>query len=290
MSAETNTIISSDLAKVREIDFVTQFGESVKKLQEMLGVTRKIKKEAGSVLKVLKVTGSLDNTTPVGEGEDIPLSHYATTWTAVGEMALKKWAKQTTIEAIMEKGFDQAVTATSEKMLKDAQSFVRGEFIKTLATGQGTSTGVGLQATIANTWAKLQNKFEDDAVASIYFVNPLDIADYLGKAQITTQTAFGFTYLKDFLGMGTVILAKDVPQGKIYATVAENLIQYYIDASTSDIAKAFSFTTDETGLIGIHESSNYDNLTNKDTVICGVKFMPEVIDGVFVGTITQPEA
>lgn len=286
-TAPTNLIKSADLAKVREVDFVSQFNENLKKLMELLGVTRKIEKQAGTVLKVLKVTGTLVDGT-VAEGEDIPLSKYQTTYTPIGEIVLKKWAKATSIEAINDKGYEQAVGATTDKMLKDVAKGIRTDFFTVVATGTGTATGTGLQACIANMWAKIQNKFEDtDASSAIYFINPLDVADYLGTAQITTQTAFGFTFLKDFLGMGTVILNSNVPAGTVYGTVADNLILYYINVQNSDISQAFAFTTDETGYIGIHEDSSYKNLTATDTVISGIQLFPEIIDGVFVGTIAE---
>ena len=39
--AETNLIKKNDLAREREMEFVDQFGYSIKKLVEALGVTRK---------------------------------------------------------------------------------------------------------------------------------------------------------------------------------------------------------------------------------------------------------
>ena len=47
MAAEANLIKSADLAKVREVEFTYTFGESIKKLMEALGVTRKVAKQAG---------------------------------------------------------------------------------------------------------------------------------------------------------------------------------------------------------------------------------------------------
>ena len=46
MAAEANLIKKEDLARAREIDFTYRFGESIKKLMEALGVTRKIPKQA----------------------------------------------------------------------------------------------------------------------------------------------------------------------------------------------------------------------------------------------------
>ena len=283
--AENNLITSADLARAREIEFVAMFGESVKKLMEALGVTRKIAKQAGTTLKSYKATGTLADGS-VAEGENIPLSKYATEPVTYGEITLKKWRKATTAEAIIEKGFDQAVEMTTDRMLKDVQKNIRAEFFSFLATGTGSATGKGLQAVLAKVWGQLQVKFEDDAVDTVYFLNPLDVADYLAEAEVTVQSAFGMTYLENFMGLGKVFLNSSVPQKKVYATAAENLVMYYIPVNGSDLEKAFSFTTDETGFIGIHESSDYTNMTSSDTVINGIKLFAERIDGVVVGTIS----
>ena len=109
--ADANLIKSADLAKAREIEFTYTFGESIKKLMEALGVTRKIAKQAGTVLKAYKATGELLDGT-VAEGELIPLSKYVTEPVAFEEITLKKWRKATTAEAIVEKGYNQAVRIT----------------------------------------------------------------------------------------------------------------------------------------------------------------------------------
>lgn len=279
-----NTIKSSDLAKVRDVDFTERFFAGIQTLMKMLGVTRKIEKKAGEVLKAYKVTGTLQDGT-VAEGEIIPLSKYNTTYEPIGEAELKKWRKETTIEAISEKGYGQAVNDTNNKMLKDIQKGIRSKFISFLATGTGVANGVGLQAALAQVWGQLQVLFEDTAIEVVYFLNPLDVADYLGNAEISTQTAFGMSYIENFLGMGTAILAADVPKGKIYATAAENIVLYYINVSGSDIAEAFDFTADATGLVGIHTGAVYNNTTAETVATSGVGLFAEKLDGVVVGTI-----
>ena len=117
-------------------------------------------------------------------------------------------------------------------------------------------------------------------------INPLDVAGYLATANVTTQTAFGMTYLQNFLGMGDVFLNASVPQGKVYGTAKENLILYYIPVNGADLNEAFAFTADETGYVGIHESPDYDNMTAKTTVVNGMELMAERLDGVVVGTIS----
>ena len=287
--AETNLIKKEDLAKAREIDFAYRFGESIKKLMEALGVTRKIPKQAGTVLKAYKATGTLQDGA-VAEGETIPLSKYKTEPVALAEIVLKKWRKATSAEAIVERGYNQAVVMTKEAMLKDVQKGIRKDFFDFLATGTGEAEGSTFQAALANAWGQLQVLFEDDEIQSVYFMNPLDVADYLATANISLQNAFGMTYVKDFLGLGTVIFNSSVPKGKIFATAADNLVLYYIPVNGADLNEAFDFTSDATGLIGVHESPDYTNMTASDTVVSGIALFAERIDGVVVATISSTGA
>lgn len=284
-AVDANTVKAVDLAKVRDVDFTERFSADLGTLMKMLGVTRKIEKKAGEVLKVYKVTGTLEDGT-VAEGEIIPLSKYQTTYTPIGEAELKKWRKVTTAEAISEKGYGQAVNDTNAKMLKDIQKGIRSSFVTFMGTGTGTASGVGLQAAMAQVWGQMQVLFEDTSVQTVYFMNPLDVADYIGSAQISTQTAFGMTYIENFLGMGSAILASDVPKGKIYATAAENIVLYYIPVTSADMAQAFDLTADATGLIGIHTGPTYDNLSAETVAASGVGLFAEKPDGIVVGTIS----
>ena len=283
--AETNLIKSADLAKVREIEFTYTFGENIKKLMEALGVTRKVAKQAGTVLKAYKATGTLQDG-EVAEGEIIPLSKYVTEPVALKEITLKKWRKATSAEAIIEKGYSQAVTMTTDAMLRDVQKAVRKDFFDFLATGTGVASGATFQATLAQVWGQLQVLFEDDEIRAVYFMNPLDVADYLASANISLQNAFGMTYVENFLGLGTVIFNSSVPQGKVYGTAADNIVLYYIAVNGADLGEAFNFTSDATGLIGIHEKPDYDNMTASDTVVSGVVLFAERLDGIVVGSIT----
>ena len=285
--AETNVIKKAQIAKVREIDFSLLFSENVKNLIKMLGVTRKIPVTAGTALKVLKVTGTLASGV-VAEGDIIPLSQYSTTWTTVAEATLNKWRKATTAEAILKGGYDQAVNETNKKMLLDIQKGIRTQFVTMLATGTATAAGSGLQAALANAWGKMQVLFEDDAVEAVYFVNPMDVADYIGQANITGQTAFGMNYIENFLGLGTVIMTAAIPQGSFYATAKENIVCYYINVNEANgIGEAFDFTTDpETGFVGIHEDGNYTRMQEETVAISGITFFAERLDGVIVGSYT----
>lgn len=284
MAAEENLIKSADLQRAREIDFVYRFSDSLNKLLEALGVTRKIPKVSGTVLKAYKASGTLDDG-DVDEGDIIPLSHYKVDPVTLEEIKLKKWRKSTSIEAVSEKGRDQAIQMTTEEMLRDVQKGIKKQFFDFLKTGTGAATGDTFQSTLANVWGQLQKLFEDTEIETVYFMNPLDVAAYLGTANISIQTAFGMKYVEDFLGLGTVIFNSQVPEKTIYGTAKENIVLYYINANDSDIAAEFDFTIDQTGYIGIHRVTDYDRLVVNDTVMSGVVLFAERLDGVVKGEI-----
>lgn len=271
-------------ARIREVDFALKFEADVKAILAVLGGCRLQPKRAGETINGYRAVGTLGNTN-VGEGETIPLSAYSVEKVPLGDIVLQKRAKGTSAEAILQNGFEQAVNLTSKKMGTDATKKIKDDLFTALGLGTGVSYGSTLQATLANAWAQLQILFEDTESTPVHFVNPLDVASYLGSASITTQSAFGFKYVEDFLGLGTVFIASGVPQGTVFSTARDNVILSYIDVNDNDLGEVFDFTTDDSGFIGIHEAPNYDNMTALTTVIWGVKFTPEMIDGVVVSEI-----
>lgn len=288
MAAEVNLITTAQMKKVREVDFVNQFThKSLNKLIEALGVVRKIPMMEGSTLYVYSVTGNLEDGN-VAEGEIIPLSQYETKKTPVGEITLHKWRKGVSAEAIKKSGYDSAVRDTDTALLRDVQKGIRNDFFGFLngeIDTDTTATGADLQAALADAWGKLQVKFEDDTAEAVYFVNPEDIATYLGAAQISTQTAFGMKYVEDFLGLGTVIMNSKITKGTFKATAKENLIMYYLTMN-GDIAMAFDLTADETGYIGIKSGyQNEERAQIESLVMDGIQFLVEYAEGVVNGTI-----
>lgn len=290
MAAEQNLIKKSDMAKAREVDFAFRFAENIKGLIKALGITRPIAKQAGTVLKAYKATGTLQDGS-VAEGELIPLSHYKTEPVVFGEITLKKFRKSASAEAIVSGGFDQAVSKTDNKAIRDVQKIVKSDFFNFLASGTGTAAGPTFQATCAQVRGQLEILFEDQEVEPVYFVNPLDIADYLGTANITTQTAFGMTYFEDFLGLGMVIETSAVPKGTVYGTVKDNLVLYFVPVNGENgLGEAFDFSTDETGYIGVHQNSDYSHLVYDTTIVCGLTIFAERIDGIVKGAINGGSA
>ena len=293
MPALDNLTNAEAMKRVREIDFVQQFTHgSLAKLIEVLGVTRKIPMMEGTTMYVYSMTGSLVNSGAVDEGDVIPLSKISQTKTAVGEITLKKWRKAVSAEAIKKSGYQTAVVETDAKLLSLVQQGIRSDlfsFLNGTITGSTAVAGTGLQAALAAAWGQLQVKFEDDTAEAVYFVNPLDVADYLGGATISMQTAFGMNYIENFLGLGTVILSSQITQGTFVATAKQNLILYYLTMN-GDVADAFKLTADELGYIGINSGyQNNERAQIESLVMDGIQFLVEYAGGVVKGTINSGE-
>lgn len=285
-TAETNLIKAAQMKKVREVDFVEQFGGNIlPKLMEALGVTRKIPMMEGTTMYVYHTTGTLQSGA-VPEGEIIPLSQYERTKEAVGEITLKKWRKAASAEAIKKSGYEEAVTETDRKLLNDVQKGIRTDFFSFLTGLDGTVIGGDtLQKVLAGTWGQLQVLFEDDAVSTVHFMSPLTISDYLGTATISVQTAFGMNYIEDFLGLGTVVMNSNIPKGMVYSTAKGNLILYYLTMN-GDVARAFDLTADQTGYIGIKSGyQNEERAQIESLIMSGIQFLVEYADGVVIGQI-----
>ena len=282
-AAETGTTVAADLAPAISVDFVTRIAQNIVELQQLLGITELIPMASGTDVKIYKWTvGEL--AAQVGEGEDIGLTNVKRELANTITLDLDKYRRNTTAEAIQKVGRDIAINQSDEKLVQKVQKGIKGSLYTVLKAGTGTVTGANLQKTLANLWAKLQGYYEDEDVTPVYFINPQDVADYLGTAQITMQTAFGFSYIENFLGLGTAIVSPQVSVKKPIATTKENLRGAYVPMS-GDVAQTFGLTTDATGLVGMTHSTKTGNATVDTLLMSCVKFFPEFQDGVFVGTI-----
>ena len=284
--AETNVITTSQMTKAREVDFVQRFTHaSLNKLIEALGVTRKIAMIDGTTLYYYTTTGTLQDGS-VAEGDIIPLSQYQRNKIPVGEISLKKWRKAATAEAILKSGYEEAVRETDTKLLRDVQNGIRTDFFNYLTGIDATvASGTTLQAVLAKTWGNLQVLFENDDAEIVHFMHPMTIADYLSTATITMQTAFGFNYIENFLGMGTVILNSSIPVGQVWSTAKENIILYYVPV-TSEAMSAFGMTADDTGYIGIKSGYTEEKRAQVESlVMSGIQFLVEYAAGVVLGQV-----
>lgn len=289
MAAETNLNKTGDYAKAQSIDFTERFAGGIAKLQELLGLTRRTPMASGSLIKTYKSTVTLANGT-VAEGSTIPLSKVKQEVASTHELGYQKYRRAVSAEAIQKHGFDLAVSDADSRMLRKIQSDIRKRLVDFLAAGTGKASGATFQAVIADAWGKLQVLFEDDSAGGvIVLVNPMDISGYIGSAAITTQNAFGMTYFKAFTDV-SVLTNSNVPEGTVYATVSDNLNLAYPVISGGELGKAFDFTTDATGLVGITHSAKTDNLTYETIILSGLTVFAERLDGVIVGTIAEPDA
>lgn len=295
MAAKANLTKQSNINKTaRELDFVTRFANNWEHLIEILGIMRPIRKEPGAVLKSKKATVTLANS--VGEGEEIPYSQATITEIPYDEMDVEKYSKAISIEAIKAYGYDVAVGMTDDEFLNELQSKVTTRFYAYLNTGSLTDTETTWQRALAMAKGNVVNKFKKmhrNITNVVGFVNVLDLYDYLGDANITVQSAFGFQYLKDFMGYGTVFLLSDdeIKRGRVIATPVENIVLYYVDPSTSDFARAgLEYTTDgETNLIGFHVQGNYNTAVSESFAIMGMTLFAEYIDAIAVIDLAAAE-
>ena len=295
--AKENLIMTADIqVTARELDFVSRFANSWEHLREIMGIMRPIKKQPGAVLKSKYVEGTLESGN-VGEGEEIPYSKFQVKEKPYAEMGIEKYAKAVSIEAIKDHGYENAVQMTDDQFLFELQTNVTARFYNYLNTGSLTSTQSTFQMALAMAKGNVLNKFKrmhKTVTGVVAFVNVLDVYEYLGSADITIQTQFGFTYIKDFMGYNTVFLLSEdeVARGKVIATPVDNIVLYYVDPSESDFARAgLNYTTDNvTNLIGVHTQGNYGTAVSEIFAIMGLTLFAEYLDGIAVVTIGAGDA
>ena len=277
------TTTTADMAPAVSVDFTSRISKNIVELQKLLGITDLIPMSAGTDIKIYKwaVDELADQ---VGEGKTIGLTKVTRTLANTISLALDKYRRNTTAEAIQKVGRNIAINQSDEKLVGKVQKETKKSLYAALKKGSGTVSGTTLQTVLANLWAKLQEYYEDEDVTPVYFINQQDVADYLGTAQITMQTAFGFTYIENFLGLGTAIISTQVTAKNPIATAKENMRGAYVPMS-GDVAQTFALMADSTGLVGMTHSINSRDASVDTLLMSCVKFFPEFEDGVFIGTI-----
>ena len=287
--AAENTNVAADLEPAISIDCVSRINGNIDELREVLGITEMDAMASGTSIKIYKME-QVNTPAQVAEGETINLTKVERKLARTIELELKKYRRNTTAEAIQKVGREIAINKTDEKLISGIQKEIKNDFYNVLATGTGTAGGATLQATLADTWGEIQKAHEDEDATPIYFVSSDDVAAYLGSAQVTMQQAFGMSYIKDFLGLGTVIVSPKLAKGKVIGTAKENLHGAYIPANSGDVARTFGLTSDATGLVGMTHQAISGNATVDTLVMSGVVFYPEFLDKVIVGTISSTGA
>ena len=279
----------------REVDFVERFNDNWEALRNILGIMRPIRKAPGTALVSYTEDVELADG-EVGAGEVIPYSKTTISQVAMENIKIKKYAKAVPIEDVDKWGAKIAVEKSDDAFLTKLQKKVLEKFYTFLNTGSLEGTATTWQGALAKAQGEVLNKFakmQKDVTAVVGFANILDAYDYLGTAEITVQTQFGLTYIKNFLGYSTLFLLPEtqIARGKVIATPVENIDLYYIDPSDSEFARlGLSYTTQgETNLIGFHAQGNYSTAVGESYALMGMALWAEYLDGVANITITAGE-
>ncbi|HAR6305306.1 TPA: capsid protein [Staphylococcus pseudintermedius] len=297
MPAENNLINVEALGKAKSIDFANKLGVGLTKLFEALAIQNKIPMNVGSALKQyrFKVEDSEKPNGDVAEGDVIPLTKVTLEQVDITELQFAKYRKSTSAEAIQAHGYDLAINQTDNEMIKYVQKKFRAKFFGTLKsaienekrTNKAKLSAKNLQGALSKGRANL-SVLLDDEITPIAFVNPNDTAEYLANGFInSTGAQFGVNLLTPYVGVKIVEFA-DVPQGEVWMTVAENLNVAYANPR-GELARAFAFSTDATGFVGVLHDIQPQRLTSDTIYASAISMFPENIDAVIKVTIKADE-
>lgn len=288
--AEGTTTTSQITLEAKELDFITRFQNNWQAIQEIMGIMRPIRKQPGTKLVASKATIELKNGT-VAEGDEVPISQVTITPVAYKDIALQKYRTRVTAESVDKFGAAIAVQKSDDAFLNELTGNVLTDFYEFAQTGTLTSTEADFQMAVAMAVANVKDKFKTlrkDYSNIVVFANTLDVGRYLGGATISTQTSNGIEYLKNFLGAETVIVTSEIPQGKVVAIPADNIVLYYVDPSDGDFAALglnYTVGNEPTNLIGIHKEGVYDRVSGDTHALMGMVMFAEYLDAIAVVTI-----
>lgn len=302
-AALANITAKADIATTaRIITFVSQFNNEWVGLRNLLGVMRPIRRAPGTVLKSKYAELTLQDGT-VEEGGLIPFSKAEVKEKPYGTITIDKYAKSVSIEAIDAHGYDDAILRTDREFRRQLISGVQNKFYTYLQSGTLTGSAATFQMAIAKAEGLVRSKWDamDKGLTEIVgFCNIMDAYEYLGAAQISTQTQFGMEYLENFMGMRRLFLSSKVPAGTLLATPVDNIVMYYVDPSDSEFVRAgLSYTAygDVPGapagaqnLVGFHIEGDYTRASSNSFAIMGVTLFAEYLDGIAKITISASPA
>lgn len=298
MAMTPNTIVAQDVVESLNIEFNSNFEKQTYDFIGRLGLEEPQVMAAGTALYQLTVTGALNNAatddsssgTAYVEGDEVALSHYKVEKEPVGELKFVPYRKRTTAAAIQKGGYEQSVLRTDREMLNDLRTQLLGGFFTFLTggTGASTATGVGLQATLANMDAKMNDLLETKGFAAsrtVRFVNPYDIAKYIGTANVGLAELYGMQYLQNFLGATDIVVTNKVNQNEVWMTPVSNIRLYAADFG--ELSRGgLSYTVSDHGIIGVTHEVNYARVSTETHVLSALTMMNEYADLVVKGTIT----
>ena len=293
MAVETLTTPRDNLPNVttgltaREVDFVTRFSDNWGALQDILGIMRPIRKAPGTKLSSVKATVALaDN--QAAPGAVIPYSKATFIPVNYEDLELELYSTAATIQDVEKYGAATAVEKADDAFLTALQDRVLTKFYTYLTGAQTTvPTAATWQAAIAKAQGIALSAFatiHKSITGLVGFANITDAYEYLGTKDISTQTAFGLSYLQNFMGLQTLFLLPDnmIAPKTVIVTPVENIDLYYIDPSDGDFAKmGLTYTVKgDTNLIGFHAQGNYGTAVGESFAIMGMALWAEYVDGI----------
>lgn len=296
MAVTANTTTTAQITvQAKEIDLAARFNATWESLTDIMGVMRPIRKTPGTRLVSSKASIVLQDGA-VAEGDEVPLSQAKVEPVNFKNLTLKKYRKRVTAEAVEKFGAAIAVQKTDDALLNELQGVVLDEFYEFALAGTLTGEEDTFQMAVSMAIGKVKDKFKKMRLnygKVIVFANTLDVHRYLGTTQISTQTSNGVEYLKSFLGADVLIASSEIPEGKVLAIPADNIVLYYIDPSDSDFSElGLVYTTagGETNLIGVHKEGVYGRASGDTHVLMGMTMWAEYIDAIAVITIVAAAA
>lgn len=295
MDVTANTTTTAQITiQAKEIDLANRFTATWESLSEIMGIMRPIRKSPGTKLVSSKASVTLQDGA-VAEGDEVPLSQATVEPVSFKDLVLKKYRKRVTAEAVEKYGAAVAVQKTDDALLNELQGVILDEFYEFALTGTLTGTEGTFQMAVAMAIGKAKDKFKKMRLnygQIVVFANTLDVHRYLGATAISTQTSNGVEYLKNFLGADVLIASSEIPEGKVVAIPADNIVLYYIDPADGDFAAlGLDYTTGagETNLIGVHKEGVYGRASGDTHVLMGMVMWAEYLDAIAVITIGQGE-
>ena len=277
--ATTTSLSFNEIAGAASIDFAASYATDYTNLKQVLNAANWQVLPVGTALQTRAVSATLQDGN-VNEAAEITASTFTRT-TSLTPLTYKKYRALVGFETIQSAGLP-AVAHEDAVLRAKIQGDLKGIFATALATGTGTATGTTFQAACANGWAGLNTARDGYATTPVFFCAPTTAAGYLGTANITMQTAFGLSYITNFLGMGTLIVVPGLTASKVYATAEENLVI----ASADVQGIGAGFVTDESGIVAVKHAPKDENAAMQIVVLGGAKVVPEFLSHIIVATIS----
>lgn len=295
MAVTPNTITTENFdLQAKAVDLADRFDANWEALREILGIMRPIRKTPGTRLVSYKATVNL-NETPHVEGDEVPLSSVSLEEVAHKDLTLKPDRKRVTAQAVEKYGAKLAVQRTDDAFLNEIQGGILDEFYKFALTGTLKDNFDTFQMAVSMAVAKVKHKFKQMRLNYgniVVFVNTLDVGRFQGAAPITMQTKAGIEYVKDFVGVDTMIVSSEIPEGTVVAIPVDNIILYYIDPSDGDFQElglVYQTGLGETNLIGVAKTAEYGRVSGETHVLHGMTLWAEYLDAIAVVTFGAGE-